>query len=106
MSTTSEDKIFKAIADQKRRKILQLLTTSSSEMNINDISNYFDESRQGITKHIKILEKSGLVTIRKKGRDRYCKSNPEILEYVQKWVNYYEKFWKGNLDDPEDFLNR
>ena len=75
-------------------------------MNINEISSFFSESRQGISKHIRILERSGLIVIRKEGHESICEAHPEKLAYVQKWVNYYEEFWKDSLNNLENYLNK
>lgn len=105
MNQRDEDKIFKAISDNKRRRILHFLSTNFYQMNINEISSHFSESRQGITKHIKILERSGLISIRKEGRESICEAHPEKLAHVQRWVNYYEKFWEDSLADLTNYLN-
>ena len=105
MDEKQVDKVFKAIADSKRRAIIKMLVLASASLNINDISAQFDESRQAITKHIKTLESSGLVTIEKQGRDRYLKANPQVLFEVHQWVMFYQKFWTNKLDDLEDYLD-
>lgn len=99
------DKIFKAIGERKRRDILALLVGASTAMNISDISTHFDDTRQAVTKHIKQLEDAGLIIVEKEGREGKCKANPKALFVVHQWLQTYEKFWKGKLDDLDDFLN-
>lgn len=101
----SLDKLFKAIADPTRREILYLLVAASAAMNINDVSDRFPASRQGVTKHIKVLEQAGLLEIQKQGRDRYCVANPKPLKAVQEWLFVYQRFWDDKLDSLGRFLD-
>lgn len=101
----SIDKILKAIADPTRREILYLLVTATVAMNINDVSDRFPASRQGVTKHIKVLEQAGLVDIQKQGRDRYCIANPRPLKAVQDWISVYQRFWDDKLGSLGRFLD-
>ncbi len=96
--------IFKAIADPTRREIFHLLVLTSSALSITQISSHFDISRQGITKHIKLLQQAGLVDLNGKGREMFCIANPMPLKQIQDWVNVYEKFWDGKLDNLDKFL--
>lgn len=94
-------RILKAIADPTRREIFHALILASTALPITQISNQFDISRQGITKHLKTLEEAGLVQISSKGRERFCYADPVPLQEVNKWLKFYEKFWDdaiGNLD--------
>lgn len=100
------DKIFKAIADPTRREILYLLVAATAALNINDVSDRFPASRQGVTKHLKILEAAGLVEIRKQGRDRVCVANPQPLKEIQSWIAAYQHFWDEKLARLGDFLDR
>lgn len=99
------NKIFKAIADQKRRDILHLLIAGSAALTIHQISDRFEVSRQAITKHIYILEDAGLVDIVQEGRERLCHANPMPLKEVQKWLAHYEKFWDDKLQSLGGFLD-
>ncbi len=91
-SSNTLDKIFKAIADPTRREILYLLVVATTAMNINEVSDKFPATRQGVTKHIKILEDAGLIEIQKQGRDRVCVANPHPLKEVQSWISMYQQF--------------
>ena len=98
-------KLFKAIADPTRRDIFHALVLATSALSITQISNQFEISRQGITKHIKTLEDAGLVYINTQGRERFCNANAKPLKEVNKWVKFYEQFWDDKLQNLEDFLN-
>ena len=105
-NSNSLDKIFKAIADPTRREILYLLVAATVAMNINDVADKFPVSRQGVTKHIKILEDAGLVEIQVQGRDRVCVASPRPLKEVQSWIAMYQHFWDEKLDKLGDFLDK
>lgn len=98
-------KILKAIADPTRREIFHALVVASTALPITQISNQFQISRQGITKHIKTLEDAGLVQITSKGRERFCNADPQPLQQVNKWLKFYEKFWEGTLGDLQSYLD-
>ncbi len=98
-------KLFKAISDPKRRDIFHALVITTSALSITQISNQFDISRQGVTKHIKTLEEAGLVYIDSKGRERFCNANAKPLEEVNKWMKLYEQFWDDSLTKLEDYLD-
>jgi len=97
--------LFKAIADPTRREIFHALVLATSALSITQISNQFDISRQGVTKHIKTLEDAGLVYIDAHGRERFCNANAKPLKEVNKWLKYYEQFWDDSLQNLGDYLD-
>ncbi len=99
------NKIFKAIADVNRREIFHLLVVAGTALSITQLSDKFEISRQGVTKHIKLLEDAGLVKIEAKGRERFCLANPKQLQHVKDWLAYYDKFWDAKLSDLGRFLD-
>tara|TARA_R100001143_G_scaffold63594_1_gene73153 strand:- start:9763 stop:10071 length:309 start_codon:yes stop_codon:yes gene_type:complete len=94
--------IYQAIADPTRRQIIDLLANQS--LPVNDVAERFDISRPAISKHIKILNECGLVVIRKKGRQRYCRADTQKLLEVIEWAQRYRKFWDKRLDALEAAL--
>ncbi|MEQ9402907.1 MAG: metalloregulator ArsR/SmtB family transcription factor [Cyclobacteriaceae bacterium] len=98
------DRILKAIADPTRREIFHALVVASIAMPITQISEQFDISRQGVTKHIKTLEQAGLIRINTQGRERFCLADPSPLREVNKWLNFYEVYWDKALDNLEKHL--
>jgi DNA-binding MarR family transcriptional regulator len=78
---------------------------ASSALSISQISNQFEITRQGVTKHIKTLEEAGLVDIESKGRERFCNANAKPLKEINKWVKFYEQFWDDSLDGLSDYLD-
>ncbi|MEQ9303219.1 MAG: metalloregulator ArsR/SmtB family transcription factor [Marinoscillum sp.] len=89
--------IFKAVADPTRREIFHILILASAALSISQISDHFDMTRQAVTKHIKYLEKAGLVQTEQNGRERYCHANAIPLKEINDWVAFYEKFWDDKL---------
>ncbi|MFD2725087.1 ArsR/SmtB family transcription factor [Hyunsoonleella rubra] len=98
-------KLFKAIADPTRRDIFHALVLAASALSITQISNQFDMTRQGVTKHIKTLEEAGLVYIKAQGRERFCNANPKELKEVNKWLKFYEQFWDDKLGQLGEYLD-
>jgi len=95
--------VFQAIADPTRRDIIGLIANKS--LNLNAVADNFNISRPAISKHIKILTECGLLTIKQKGRDRYCEANFKKLNEVSDWVEQYRVFWTNKLDALEIFLD-
>lgn len=98
--------IFKAIADPTRREIFHALVVAATAMPITQISEKFEISRQGITKHLAILEKADLVVSTTHGRERICYSKVETLQELNAWIKFYDKFWDKNLDKLDSYLNK
>ncbi len=98
-------KLFKAIADPTRREIFHALVIATSALSITQISNQFEISRQGVTKHIKTLEEAGLVHIDSQGRERFCNANAKPLKELNEWIKFYEQFWDDSLDNLGSYLD-
>ncbi len=95
--------VFQAIADPTRRRIISML--AQQPLNLNAVAENFEVSRPAISKHIKILTECGLITIRQKGRERYCEAKLEKLTEVSHWVEQYRQFWEQKLDALETYLD-
>lgn len=98
-------RLFKAIADPTRRDIFHALVIATSALSITQISNQFEMTRQGVTKHIKTLEEAGLVHIKAEGRERFCNANPKELQDLNKWMKFYEQFWDDKLSSLGNYLD-
>ncbi|NAS10727.1 ArsR/SmtB family transcription factor [Poritiphilus flavus] len=99
-------RILKAVADPTRREIFHALVVAATALPITQISNQFEISRQGVTKHIKTLEEAGLVEINSQGRERFCMANPKPLKQVNRWLKFYEQFWDDAIGNLEDYLGQ
>ncbi|MCF0074240.1 metalloregulator ArsR/SmtB family transcription factor [Dyadobacter sp. CY261] len=95
--------VFQVIGDPSRRKMLMLLFAGS--MNINNLAENFDMSRPAVSKHVKILETAGFISITDVGRERYCTLRKDGFEELQAWISYFDKFWLNKLQKLEDLLN-
>lgn len=96
---------FTAIADPTRREIIDLL--SKETLNVNQIADHFDHvSRQAVSKQLKYLEESGLISVEKEGRERYFYLTLDNLDEVNAWLKRYETFWKKKLDDLGSYLKK
>lgn len=93
---------FQAIADNNRRQILMMLSEKS--LSINLLADQFDISRPAVSKHIKVLEETGFISIRQEGRERFCELNPAGFDAVREWLAYYDQFWKRKLQNLEALL--
>ena len=95
---------FAALADPTRRAILARLTlgeTSGAEL-----SKPFDISGPAISKHLKVLERAGLITRSREAQWRPCKIEPQALKHVDEWLERYRRFWEERLDRLDDYLRQ
>ena len=97
------DLVFRALADATRREIL--LKISRRPHTVTEIAKSFQISLNGVSKHLKFLEKSGLMVRHKDGRVHYCRMEPRPLKKVDQFIKYYQKFWEQQLDALENFLD-
>jgi DNA-binding transcriptional ArsR family regulator len=95
---------FAALADPTRRAMLAQL--SKGEANISDLAKPFlnDMSLPAITKHIKVLEKAGLITKTKQAQCRPCKLNGDALKDAADWMEQYRIFWEQSFDRLDAYL--
>jgi DNA-binding transcriptional ArsR family regulator len=94
---------FQVIGDPSRRKMLILLSEDS--LTINNLADNFDMSRPAVSKHVKILETAGFISIQDMGRERYCTLRKDGFEELQSWLNYFDTFWATKLKKLETLLN-
>lgn len=94
--------VFQVIADPTRRAILDLLLRG--EAPVKQLAEPFTISLPAISGHLQILCQAGLVEMRKSGRHRLYKLNPEKLKQVSNWIANYEQFWQNKLDVLGDYL--
>lgn len=87
--------IYSAIADPVRREIMDYLY--QGKLSAGQLADKFDISRPAISKHLAILESTGLVVQHKEGRSRIYQINPSPLSEIMTWLQKYEKFWDDSL---------
>lgn len=93
---------FAALADPTRRAILARL--SLGETSVSELSKPFDISGPAISKHLKVLERAGLITRSREAQWRPCKIEPQALKGVDDWLERYRRFWEERLDRLDDYL--
>jgi DNA-binding transcriptional ArsR family regulator len=98
------DMVFQALADPTRRAILNRL--AKGESSIGELAAPFKMTFAGASKHIKALEKAGLVRRRIVGRTHMCRLEAERLAEAHDWLCFYERFWTARLDDLERELRK
>ena len=98
----SLDRKFHALSDETRRKILIMVLLT--ERTVSEISAEFLISMPAISKHLRVLEDSGLITRRKHGRKHFISGVRSAYGEVSILVNYYETFWTENLNSLAKYL--
>ncbi|EOQ88933.1 DNA-binding helix-turn-helix protein [Leptospira yanagawae serovar Saopaulo str. Sao Paulo = ATCC 700523] len=93
---------FQALADPTRRKILMQLVLG--EATVLELAEPFQMSLPGISKHIKVLEKAGLIERGKSAQYRPCRIKVEALEEANSWLEQYRKLWEDRLDRLDEYL--
>ncbi len=96
------DLAFAALSDPTRRRIVQRL--SRGRTRVTDLALPFDMSLNAVSKHIKVLERSGLVQREKLGREHYLELRAKPMRDVARWISRYERFWNQKLDALDEFL--
>lgn len=94
---------FAALADPTRRAILARL--ASGETSVTEIAEPFDMSLPAVTKHLKVLERAGLISRSREAQWRPCKLEAKPLQAAADWVEQYRRFWEESFDRLEDYLS-
>jgi DNA-binding transcriptional ArsR family regulator len=95
---------FHALADPTRRGMLASL--AFGEKSIGELADPFAMSFAGASKHVRVLERAGLVTRRKAGRRQMCGLNAEPMAEADAWLRQWEKFWNVRLDRLQALVER
>jgi DNA-binding transcriptional ArsR family regulator len=93
---------FSALADPTRRAILSRLT--SGQASVTELAEPFEMSMPAITKHLKVLEKAGLIERGKEAQWRPCRLRAEPLREIEDWIEHYRVFWEESLDRLDTYL--
>lgn len=101
-SPTTSD-AFNAVAEPRRRQILDLL--AGGERPVNDVARSLHFKQPQLSKHLRVLREVGLVSVRGSGRQRLYKLNGEGLKPIHDWVKTFERFWNESLDRLADYLH-
>jgi DNA-binding transcriptional ArsR family regulator len=104
MPTPTLDHVLAAISDPTRRAILQRLARGPARMT--DLAEPFDMSLAAVSKHVRTLERGGLVRRARRGREHTLTLDARPLRQVVRWTFRYEQFWNERLDRLEAFFEQ
>ena len=96
------DAVFAALADPTRRAIVERL--SRGEARVTALAEPFDMSLNAVSKHIRVLEASGVLVRHKQGRDHILSINPRSLDEIDGWIERTRSFWSERLDAMDRLL--
>lgn len=102
MATDTLSTTFAALADPTRRQILARL--AKGEASVTELAEPFKLSLPAISKHLKVLERSGMISRGREAQWRPCRLRPERLREVADWIEHYRQFWEGAFDRLDAYL--
>ena len=102
MPTDQLSATFAALADPTRRAILARLR--AGERSVTELAEPFDMSMPAVSKHLRVLERAGLIARRKEAQWRRCRINAGPLKEVATWAERYRHIWERRLDRLDDYL--
>jgi len=93
---------FAALADPTRRAILARL--ASGERSVTELAEPFDMSMPAVSKHLRVLERAGLIARRREAQWRPCRLEAAPLKQVADWAQHYRRIWEDRLDRLDQYL--
>jgi DNA-binding transcriptional ArsR family regulator len=93
---------FSALADPTRRAILARLVLG--ETSVTELAEPFAMSMPAVSKHLRVLERAGLISRGREAQWRPCRIEPAALKDVDDWLERYRAFWEANFDRLDDYL--
>ena len=93
---------FGALADPTRRAILARL--AKRELTVGELAAPFEMSLPAVSKHLRVLERAGLLRQKKDGRIRRCRLEPKAMQNAAEWIEHYRRFWEQQFDALARFL--
>ena len=102
MNSSQLDLTFQALADSTRRGILERL--ARGQATVGELAEPYDMSMAAVSKHLKVLEKAGLISRSKEAQWRRCRLEAAPRSEAQKWVEKYRKFWELQLSQLDEYL--
>ena len=94
--------VFRALGDPTRRAMLRRL--AAGEQTVSELAEPFRMSLAGAAKHVKVLERAGLVRRTVRGRSHHCRLDAARMAQAEAWLAYYRRFWSKRLDVLEQVL--
>jgi DNA-binding transcriptional ArsR family regulator len=102
MNAQALDKTFAALADPTRRAILARLALGDA--NVMELAEPFNMSQPAVSKHLKVLERAGLISRGRDAQARPCRLNAARLKEANDWTNDYRRFWEKRFDQLDEYL--
>src|SRR5579859_288588 len=103
-STHRLSMIFMALADPTRRHILEQL--SKGDATVNELAKPFSMSLPAVSKHLKVLERAGLISRGRNAQWRPCRLEAEALKEAADWMNQYRQLWEESLRNLEGYIQK
>ena len=104
MPTDALDNTFAALADPTRRAILARLA-SRGEASVKELAEPFEMTLPAVSKHLKVLERAGLISRGRVAQSRPCRLEAASLREVADWVEQYRRLWEQSFDRLEEYLH-
>ena len=104
MATDRLSTTFAALADPTRRAILSRLATGESS--VKELARPFKMTLPAVTKHLKVLQRAGLITQGRQAQWRPCRLEAEPLKNASDWIEQYRRFWEQSLDRLGEYLKQ
>ena len=104
MQTDILSAAFAALADPTRRAIIARL--AEGEASVNELAAPFDMSLPAVSKHLKVLEKAGLISRGKEAQWRPAKLEPMAMKSIADWLEQYRRFWESSFDRLDGYLQK
>jgi DNA-binding transcriptional ArsR family regulator len=102
--STKLDDVFGALSDPTRRQIVERLTRG--DLTAGAIASHFPVSLPAISRHLKVLERCGLMRRTIVGREHHCRLNPRAMRSAADWLEAQERFWNARFDTLDELLSR
>jgi DNA-binding transcriptional ArsR family regulator len=103
-SNAEMDRVFHALADPTRREIVEIV--SKRERRASELADSFEISFPAVSRHLKVLEKAGLIRREVHGRVHRFRLETDAMKQAYDWMHEYKKFWMTNLNQLDKFLKK
>lgn len=97
------DAVFAALSDPTRRWLIERL--SEREYTVGELAEPLEMSLPAVSKHLRVLEKAGLMKRRKEGRVHHLNLEVQPMQKAMSWIQFYRRFWESSFDALEQHLN-
>ena len=101
-SKSELDSVFQALADPTRRRIVEAL--GAEERTVGELAKPLEMSLPGVSKHLGVLERAGLLSRRKEGRIHHIRFEVSALKSAMDWIETQRRFWEGSFDRLSEYL--